>query len=108
YRPYFRQGKPSDALQVIHHLFLLVEELRVIIDVLPRTSPARAKMLAKRRFAVWRSLLNLGHTSLQVLPFDFINPGLDHITGGATLQENHASLVMCNAFALGGHSFNRQ
>ena len=101
-----RQGlfwdNPSQALEVIDHLLLFIEELALVIHMLPLATTTISKVLAYGRFPLWRILVKLHSDSLIESLFFLSNLYIYHIFRNSIFNKDNTPIrSMCDAFSLG-------
>ena len=98
-----RQLDFADTRQVVHHLLLLVVQLRLIGENLPLASTANAIVWAESLRAFGRILVNMHGFGLSITVFFATNLQIRHITGHHVGNKDGEAVDLGQGLAFGGN-----
>ena len=87
------RGDVPNFFQILLHLFLLVEQLLVVVQILPLTTATYPEVLTLGFDAVRAVLMDMDDLTLEVGTALFRDLYVHHIAGHAAIDEDHAVIV---------------
>ncbi len=91
---------------MIDNLLLLVLQLRIIADMLPRTSATQSEVQTKRSDTVSSVFDDLGYSRLQEVAFDLRQTRVYEVARRTALQKHHDAVDSRDTLALSSHCAN--
>lgn len=87
------RGDVPNFFQILLHLFLLIKQLLVVVQILPLTTATYPEVLTLGFDAVRAVFMNMDHLTLEVGTALFCHLDVHHIAGYSTSDEDHAVVV---------------
>ena len=92
------RGNAPNFFQILLHLLFLVEQLLVVVQILPLTASTYPEVLALGFDAVGAVFVNVDYLSFEVGTALFSYLNVDHIARYSAIDEDHAVVVASYRF----------